>query len=189
MHKKEIIRKSAVKIIARNGFYNANVKKIAEEAGVAVGTVYLYFKNKNDILDYIFCVENQRRADIINELYEKGETLDEVIDHFLDLHFDSFQNDLDTVKILYMEQVTINTMKEQKAKLYINNVYEAFVKILEREKTEGRIRYDQDVNLLADSILDFLRIYSYNILTKEERVDFQQLKKQLRNFLLHGIEG
>lgn len=71
MIKKELIRKSAIKIIARDGFYNANVKSIAEEAGIAVGTVYLYFKNKEDILDYIFCIENQKRADFINGFYLK----------------------------------------------------------------------------------------------------------------------
>ena len=189
MIKKELIRKSAIKIIARDGFYNANVKSIAEEAGIAVGTVYLYFKNKEDILDYIFCIENQKRADFINGLDHKGETLEEVIEHFLDYHFDCFKNDLDTVKVLYMELVTINSIKEQQAKFYMNHVYEAFVNILNREKLKGGINAELDVEVLATSILYFLRIYSYNILLMDKTVNYESLKSNLRAFLLHGMRG
>jgi TetR/AcrR family fatty acid metabolism transcriptional regulator len=189
MIKKELIRKSAVIIIARDGFYNANVKNIAEEAGIAVGTVYLYFKNKEDILDYIFCVENQKRAEFINGLYHKGETLEEVIEHFLDFHFDCFNNDLDTVKVLYMELITVNSIKEQQAKFYMNHVYEAFVNILNREKLIGGINADLDIDVLATSILYFLRIYSYNILLMDNACNYESLKSHLRSFLLHGMRG
>ena len=41
---------AAVKVIAQNGYHHSQVSKIAREAGVADGTIYLYFKNKEDIL-------------------------------------------------------------------------------------------------------------------------------------------
>ncbi|MGZ4106469.1 MAG: TetR/AcrR family transcriptional regulator [Tumebacillaceae bacterium] len=41
---------AAVKVIGQAGYHNAPISKIAREAGVADGTVYLYFKNKEDIL-------------------------------------------------------------------------------------------------------------------------------------------
>ncbi len=44
------ILQAAVKVMAESGYYNAQVSRIAREAGVADGTVYLYFKNKEDIL-------------------------------------------------------------------------------------------------------------------------------------------
>jgi len=54
MNKKDIIRLSATKIIAEEGFYKTRVQAIADDAEIAVGTVYIYFKDKDDILDYIF---------------------------------------------------------------------------------------------------------------------------------------
>lgn len=45
---------AAVVVIAENGFHQAQVSKIAKEAGVADGTIYLYFKNKEDILISVF---------------------------------------------------------------------------------------------------------------------------------------
>ena len=45
---------AAVIVIAENGYHQAQVSKIAKEAGVADGTIYLYFKNKEDILISVF---------------------------------------------------------------------------------------------------------------------------------------
>lgn len=48
--KHQRILDAAVEVIAENGFFNARVSEIATRAGVADGTVYLYFKNKDHIL-------------------------------------------------------------------------------------------------------------------------------------------
>src|SRR3954467_1715234 len=45
---------AAVIAIAENGYHQAQVSKIARQAGVADGTIYLYFKNKEDILISLF---------------------------------------------------------------------------------------------------------------------------------------
>src|SRR5260370_15178372 len=52
--KYEAILRAAIEVFARNGFFNSKVADVASEAGVADGTVYLYFKNKDDILVSIF---------------------------------------------------------------------------------------------------------------------------------------
>ena len=45
---------AAVVVIAENGYHNAQVSKIAKQARVADGTIYLYFKNKEDVLISLF---------------------------------------------------------------------------------------------------------------------------------------
>ena len=52
--KREAILRAAIKVFARKGFFNAKVADIAKEAGIADGTVYLYFKSKDEILHSIF---------------------------------------------------------------------------------------------------------------------------------------
>ncbi|HET7712469.1 MAG TPA: TetR/AcrR family transcriptional regulator [Thermoanaerobaculia bacterium] len=52
--KRERILKAAVEIFARNGYFNARVSEIAKAAGVADGTIYLYFEGKEDLLITIF---------------------------------------------------------------------------------------------------------------------------------------
>lgn len=52
--KREAILRSAIKVFAQKGYFNSKVADIAKEAGIADGTVYLYFKSKEEILHSIF---------------------------------------------------------------------------------------------------------------------------------------
>lgn len=52
--KRERILIAAERIFARHGFFAARVSEIAREAGVADGTIYLYFKSKDDLLISLF---------------------------------------------------------------------------------------------------------------------------------------
>src|SRR5258706_11663926 len=52
--KREAILRAAIRVFAHNGYFSSKVADIASEAGVADGTVYLYFKNKEEILHSLF---------------------------------------------------------------------------------------------------------------------------------------
>src|SRR3712207_6622360 len=52
--KREAILRAATHVFARSGYFNSKVADIAREAGVADGTVYLYFKSKEEILRSVF---------------------------------------------------------------------------------------------------------------------------------------
>ena len=52
--KREAILRAAIKVFAGKGYFNSKVADIAKEAGIADGTVYLYFKSKDEILHSIF---------------------------------------------------------------------------------------------------------------------------------------
>jgi TetR/AcrR family transcriptional regulator, fatty acid metabolism regulator protein len=65
--KRERILDAAERVFARAGFYNARVAEIAKEAGVADGTIYLYFKSKDDLLISLFESRMQRVLDTLAE--------------------------------------------------------------------------------------------------------------------------
>ena len=52
--KREAILRAAITVFARNGYFNSKVSDIAGEAGIADGTVYLYFKSKEEVLHSVF---------------------------------------------------------------------------------------------------------------------------------------
>ena len=66
MDKREAILRAGIKTFAERGYFHSKVANIAAEAGVADGTVYLYFKNKDDILPLssliVRCTSSLRRA-------------------------------------------------------------------------------------------------------------------------------
>jgi TetR/AcrR family fatty acid metabolism transcriptional regulator len=187
MNKKESIRNHAIKVIAREGFYRAKVKDIAEEAGIAAGTVYLYFSSKEDILDYIFLVEHQRRADFVNRLYIKNTPIDIVIESFIKFNYDCFREEPETANVLYRELITVSSLKNQKSKSVMGEVYKSFYKILKQEKENGKIREDIDIEVMSPLIINFLRNSSYNILAQYKSVDYEHMKENLKRLVLHGI--
>ena len=72
--KRDAILRAATKVFAQNGYFHSQVADVARVAGVAAGTVYLYFKSKDDLLVSIF--ERSMR-----EVIDDGRTaLDGVVD-------------------------------------------------------------------------------------------------------------
>src|SRR3972149_6414614 len=63
--KPQQIIEAAVRVFARKGYYNSRVSDIAREAGVAAGTIYLYFKTKDDILVTLF---REKMAEFVGAL-------------------------------------------------------------------------------------------------------------------------
>lgn len=66
--KRERILSAAERVFARRGFFAAKVSDVAKEAGVADGTIYLYFKNKDDLLISLF----ERRMQQVNDLLREA---------------------------------------------------------------------------------------------------------------------
>src|SRR5687768_18020436 len=72
--KREAILRAAISVFAHNGYFNSKVADIASEAGVADGTVYLYFKSKEDILHSIFDRSVEEALDAArNQIKEVGD--------------------------------------------------------------------------------------------------------------------
>jgi TetR/AcrR family fatty acid metabolism transcriptional regulator len=62
--KRSAILRAAAQVFAEKGYFNSKVSDIAQEAGIADGTVYLYFRSKDEILRSIF---DQAMSDFIRE--------------------------------------------------------------------------------------------------------------------------
>ncbi|AYO31932.1 TetR/AcrR family transcriptional regulator [Biomaibacter acetigenes] len=102
--KKELIRKAAIDVIAENGFFNAAVDRIAARAGVAVGTVYNYFEKKEDILDYIFQVEYEKRVSFLEDLKKRDTGPVEKIREIMNMHFSEMKKNPNLARVLLRER-------------------------------------------------------------------------------------
>lgn len=65
--KKQQILESAVHLIAKQGFQGLSMQKLATEAGVAAGTIYRYFKDKQHLIDDVRIYSLERIAEIIQK--------------------------------------------------------------------------------------------------------------------------
>jgi TetR/AcrR family fatty acid metabolism transcriptional regulator len=94
---------AAVRVFARNGFYNSRVSDIAREAGIASGTIYLYFKTKDEILVTLF--REKMAAFVASLRTEIGRARDPEakIRRLVRLHFDVLEANPDMAEVVQVE--------------------------------------------------------------------------------------
>jgi TetR/AcrR family fatty acid metabolism transcriptional regulator len=101
--KRESILRAATRVFARNGYFNSKVADIARAADVADGTVYLYFKSKEEILHSIF---DQNMAEAIASgrvLIEKLQDPGEKLRRIAMLHLERLGADPDLAVVFQVE--------------------------------------------------------------------------------------
>lgn len=101
--KRALITEAAVEVFAEKGFHLARVSDIARRAGVADGTIYLYFKNKEDLLLTIF---EEKMDLLLSRLTEELEGVDDPIQRvrvFAHFHFDQVRTNRSTAEVLQVE--------------------------------------------------------------------------------------
>lgn len=102
--KEELIREAAIRLFSHNGFYNTRAEEIAREAGVAVGTIYNYFANKEEILLSIFKVDFEERMRLFRKLLGSNLPIPEKIRRILEEHFRRLQERGDLAQLLLQER-------------------------------------------------------------------------------------
>src|SRR5688572_17395977 len=83
--KRERILKAAIRVFARKGFYSTRVSEIAKAAGVADGTIYLYFKNKDDVLISIFQDRITKLLEVLGAALSEPKSFEEKLHMCIDL--------------------------------------------------------------------------------------------------------
>ena len=113
LDKREAILRAAIKVFAGAGYFSSKVADIAAAANVADGTVYLYFKNKEDILHSIF---DRAMGEFISEGKSELARLDgprERLTRIAELHLEKLGADRDLAVVFQVElRGSIKFMRE-----------------------------------------------------------------------------
>jgi TetR/AcrR family fatty acid metabolism transcriptional regulator len=147
---------SAVRVFAREGFFKAKVSQIAEDAGLAPGTVYLYFKNKEDVLISIFDV---RMEEIISELRTaiiQEENARSRLECLVRMHLGGFQSDPDMAACFQVELRQSSRFMRQDAKGSLTQYLNLIGEVVEQGRRDGSFHEDLSVRLASHFIFGVL---------------------------------
>ena len=101
--KRTSILRAATRVFARNGYFNSKVADIARAADVADGTVYLYFKSKEEILHSIFDQNIADAIDAARRLIENTSDPREKLRQIASLHLERLGADRDLAIVFQVE--------------------------------------------------------------------------------------
>ena len=138
---------AAVKVFATSGFHGARVGDIAEEAGVAYGLVYHYFKSKEELLETIFRDTWTQMLARVREVEGSGVDASEQVRQVTALLLRTWRRDPDLVRVLVRE-VTRSPHVQQEIE-EITEGMKALERIIERGQETGEFRSQIDPRLGA----------------------------------------
>jgi len=182
------IIQAAAKVFAEKGFYNSRVSEIAKEANVADGTIYLYFKNKDDILISLFEEEfGQIVENIRKELNEEKDALHK-IRRFAFAHLSILSKQPHLAEVLGVEvRQSSKFMKE-----YINKPFIEYLNLLRAVFFEGQdaglIRKDLTPGIMKRALFGALdEMARYWVLSAKKKHSIQQAAQQISDVFIRGV--
>jgi len=139
---------AAIKVFAERGFSQSTISQIAQEAGVADGTIYLYFKNKDDILVQFYERMTEHVSIRFWEAVQQGQTALEKLHNLIHAHLELFQKEPNGA-IVYQGETHLQWRLVQEPTRQMSKMYRDVIsKIVALGQDEGTIRGDLYVGLV-----------------------------------------
>ncbi len=145
--KPQQIIEAAVRVFARKGYYNSRVSDIAREAGIAAGTIYLYFKTKDDILVTLFRDKMAEFVDSLRKAIAGEADAARKVRTLVRLHFSLLERDPELAEVLQVELRQGQKFFRGASGQEIGAYFALIGSVLEEGVGEGRFRSSLSVKV------------------------------------------
>ncbi len=189
--KRQRIIDASIDVFAAKGFFGARVSEIADAAGVADGTIYLYFRSKDEILISLFEEKmgdiNRRFAELLSAVDNPGDKLRQYITGHLRMVAE--QPKLMQVLTVELRQ-SARFIREYRPKAFAK--YLALLSsILEEGQRQGVFRADLDLPVfrraLFGAVDEISREWVLRAAEGSEPPDVERVSRQIADFVLRGL--
>jgi TetR/AcrR family fatty acid metabolism transcriptional regulator len=187
--KYESIIDAAVKVIATHGYHGAKVSQIAKEAGVADGTIYLYFKNKDDVLISMFHVKISQFVEGVRERLITLDRPEEKLRELVRMHFSFLTTDPHMAIVTQIEL----RQSDRSARVEIGKVVKSYLdmidELIKQGIDSGVFREGMDVRLARKMIFGTIDEMATAWVMKDMKYDLTALADPMIDLYLHGIRA
>ncbi|HAR33367.1 MAG TPA: TetR family transcriptional regulator [Desulfobacter sp.] len=182
------ILNSAGAVFAEHGFYKATISQIAARAGVADGTLYLYFKNKDDILYQYLSFKTDVVFEKMNAAVAKGTDAESKLRNLIRCHLEEFQRDKN-MAIIFQSEVRYLRDIESQVKDISKMYFDLLSDIIEQGQVEGTMRQDLFVGLVKRFILGAVEGVISTWVSADGRYDLTTMAEPLVDLYMTGVRG
>lgn len=185
---KQIIN-AAVIVIAENGYHQAQVSKIAKQAGVADGTIYLYFKNKEDILISVFQEKMGIFVSKLEQIISRDLDAPTKLGLMIESHFELLASDIHLAIVTQLELRQSN----YEIRMKINNVLREYLnlmdKILIKGMEDGEFDSEMDIRLARQMVFGTMDETITTWVMNDHKYDLVELAPKVQRLLLKGMQA
>jgi TetR/AcrR family fatty acid metabolism transcriptional regulator len=186
--KRERILRAAVKVFAKSGFYAARVSEVAKAAGVADGTIYLYFKSKDELLVSLFEDRVEKLLAYLQKELPKLGSATEKMRRVIELQLGLLEGERDLAEVItvILRQST-KLMKEYAAPKFTSYL-DVIAKVVAEGQAAGEFRKDVSPNLVARATFGALDGIALTwALGRAEQGGLVRAAGQLADLMLRGL--
>jgi AcrR family transcriptional regulator len=189
--KRRQILDAAIRVFARQGFHATRVSDIADEAGVAYGLVYHYFKSKEEVLNELFSERWSLLLAAIEETDQQDGSPREKLGAVAVFIVDSYRHDPELMKVIIVEVTRAANSFGRTHLPEIRRAYESIAKIVAEGQEQGAFRRDVDPIFASMSfygaIEQLLSGWIFDVIPASD-TDFDQAKELVVTTICDGLE-
>ncbi|MBX3280407.1 MAG: TetR/AcrR family transcriptional regulator [Acidobacteria bacterium] len=183
------ILRAAAKVFARSGYFNSKVSDVAREAGIADGTVYLYFKSKDELLSSIFSAAmdefiRRARAELAGIVDPR-----EQLRHFAYLHFASLERDRDLAIVFQIELRQSTKFMEQFSSAQLAEYFQIIREIIETGQQRGLFRPQLSARLVAKFLFGALDEMATNWVISHSNASLTAMVDPVMEIFFNGVSS
>ncbi|HQR32452.1 MAG TPA: TetR/AcrR family transcriptional regulator [Blastocatellia bacterium] len=187
--KSETILRAAAKVFAQSGYFNSKVSDVARSAGVADGTVYLYFKNKDDLLTSIFSwAMGEFLTRARTELAEIANTKEKLL-RFAKLHFSLLEQERDIAIVFQIELRQSTKFMEHFSKTYLAAYLQMLREIIEEGQKSGLLRSTLNAKLIAKLLFGMLDEMATNWVLSHGNHSLTEMAEPVLDIFFNGANA
>jgi AcrR family transcriptional regulator len=192
VEKRRLILDAAVTVFARQGFHTCRVSDIADEAGVAYGLVYHYFKSKEEVLDTLFLDRWGLMLEAIREIDSRELPARAKLDEIASFIVDSYRHDPHLMKVIIVEVTRAANSFGASHLDEIKKAFELIAEIVRKGQEDGDFQDDIEPEFAAMAfygvIEQVLTAWIFGLL--EEGDDgYERAKRHVVDTVCGGLES
>lgn len=187
LDKREAILRAGVKVFAEKGFFNSKVADVARAAGIADGTVYLYFKSKEEILHSIF---DQAMENFIDEGRRELANIDSPIGRLTkvaELHLRRLGDDRDLAIVFQVELRGSTKFMEEFSAAGFHEYLEVVRRTIDQGQKEGLFRNDIKPIVCAKILYGALDEMVTNWILSKKSYALEPMANEVLKIFLKGL--
>ena len=186
--KHQRIIKAALKVFAKKGFYNSKVSEIAKEAEVADGTIYLYFKNKDDILISVFETEMKKMINNMKKELSASKDPIEKVRMFAFQHLNMITENQEWAEVAQVELRQSTKFMREYVKDHYADYLNLFAYIVREGQEKGVFKEDINTGIAKRAFFGALdEMGRYWVLSRSKRYSVEESAKQISDIFIKGV--
>jgi AcrR family transcriptional regulator len=189
--KRRVILDAAIRVFARQGFHSCRVSDIADEAGVAYGLVYHYFKSKDEVLNELFTERWSLLLAAIDEVDAQDVPARDKLRAVANFIVESYRHEPELMKVIIVEVTRAANSFGRTHLPEIRRAYEKIAKIVADGQARGEFRRDVDPLFASmwfyGAIEQLLSGWVFELIPTGD-ADFERAKDMVTETICGGLE-